>query len=88
MDTKNDITKTTKLISLQCLCEMIPDHVQSGTELHRCLLLSDHISDKIILDINVSCPFATFPYTILKLDGALVIFINNIVTDIVSLVIK
>ena len=54
MDTKNDMIKTTKLRSLQCLREIIPDHVQSGTEFHRCLLISDTISDKIMSDIEVT----------------------------------
>ena len=58
MDTTTDIMRRTILRSLQCLREIIPNHVQSGTELRRSLLLSDYISDKIIPDIGVSCPLA------------------------------
>ena len=65
MYTKNDKTKMTKLISLQCLREIITDHVQSGTEIHRCLPLSDSISEKIIPDINVSCPLTNLSPTII-----------------------
>ena len=53
MDTKSDNTKSTKSRSLQYFREKTPDHVQSGTELHRCILLSDSMSDKIISDIDV-----------------------------------
>ena len=65
MDTKNDITKLTKVKSLQCLREIILDLVQSGTEIYRCLLLRDPISYKIIPDIDVSCPVSTLLSAIL-----------------------
>ena len=60
--------------------KLIPDHVQSGTESHICLLIRDTISDEIISDIDVS-----FPLAILQLYYALVILIDNIVMDLVSL---
>ena len=85
MYTKNDITKTTKFRSLQYLCEIIPDRVQSGKNLYRCLMRSDTISDKIISDIYVSCTLDTWSYTIIfQFDGALVIFMDNTVIDLVS----
>ena len=74
MDTKNNITKATKLVSLQWLCEIISDHLQSGTESHWCLLFYDPISDKIISDIDVSCLIATWLFTIIfQFDGDMVI---------------
>ena len=65
MDTKNDIPKMTKLISLKCLGEIIPEHFQSDTELHVFLLLSDPIIDKIIYYIDVSCMLAILLFAIL-----------------------
>ena len=59
MDTKNDMAKMKKFRSLKCLSEIIPNHVQSGTKLHRYLLLNDSISDKIIPGVDVSFPLAT-----------------------------
>ena len=86
MDTKNDIRKTKKLISMKCLCEVIPDHVQIGTEFHRFLLLRDPISDKIISNIDVYCLLSILSSTIIfQFYGALFILIDNIVVDLVSL---
>ena len=59
MDTKDDTTKMTKLRSLQCLCEITLDRFQSGTKIHRCILLSDPISDGIISDLDVESPLYT-----------------------------
>ena len=50
---------TIKLRFLQCFREMIPDYVQIGTELYRCLLLRYTIIDEILSDIYVACPLAT-----------------------------
>ena len=87
MDTNNDITKMMKLISLQCLCEIIPNHVQSGTEFHRCLLLRDHISNIMVYNIDVSCTLATWSSIIIfQFDGTLAILIDNIVVDLLSLI--
>ena len=59
MDTKDNITKTMKLRSLQCFSEVIPDHVQSGTELHTCFMIRDFITDEIISNIDVASPLVT-----------------------------
>ena len=59
MNTKDYIMTTIKLRFLQCFREMIPDYVQIGTELYRCLLLRDTIIDEILSDIYVACPLAT-----------------------------
>ena len=76
----------TKLRSLQCLREITPDHVQSGTEFQICLLLRDPISDEIIYDINVSITLANLLSAIfLQFDSAMMILIDNIVTDILSI---
>ena len=56
LDTMNDITKTKKLRYLQCLLEIIPNHVERGTQFHIYLLLCDNISDEIINDIGASIP--------------------------------
>ena len=86
MDNKNDITKTINLISLQCLLVIIPNHVQSGKEFHGCLLIRGLISDEIISDIDVSCTLSNFSSTIiLQFDCDMVIFIDNIFMDLVSL---
>ena len=86
VDTKNDITKTTKLISLQFLCEIITNHVQSGTELYRCLLLHDTISDEIVPDIDVARPIATLSFAIiLQFNGTLIILLDNLIMDVVSI---
>ena len=59
MDTKDNIMTTVKFISLQRFCEIIPDHVQSGTEFYRCLLLCDTISDEIVSGIHLESPLDT-----------------------------
>ena len=65
---------------------LISDHVQSGTEIYIWILLHDTISDKILYDVDVSCKLSTWSYAIIfQFDGALVILIENIVIDIVSL---
>ena len=86
MDTKNCITKKTKLISLQCRCKIIHNHVQSGTEFCRCLLLRYPSSDKIISDIYVFFLLDTWSsYILLQFDGDMVILIDNIGMDLVSI---
>ena len=59
MDTMDDITKNTILISLQSFCEVIPGHVQIGKKFDRYFLLRDPISDEIIYDIDLASPLAT-----------------------------
>ena len=89
MDTNNYMMETTKLWSLQCLCEITPKNIQSGKEFHRCLLLSYTISDTIMYDIGVSCPLANQFFTmIFQFYGTLVILIDNIVTRLVSLLFR
>ena len=39
---------------LAFLCEIIPNNVQGGTELHVYLLLRYPISDKVISDVDIS----------------------------------
>ena len=53
-----------KLKSKKCVNEVLLNHVQDGTYFHRSLLFCDYMSDKIISDIDVSCPLATLYYTI------------------------
>ena len=87
MDTKDDITKTTKLISLQFFCELFPDRVESGIEFHRCFLIRDPICDEIISDNDVAIPLATWLSAILlQFDDTLIILIDNIVMDLISLI--
>ena len=62
MDTNKFITKVKKLISLQCLREVIPNHVKNGTEFHRFMLLRYPISDKIISDIDIFFIFFLIVY--------------------------
>ena len=77
MDNEDDIKKTTKLRPLKCPRETILNHVQSGTEFHIWILISDLI--------DVVSLLATWPSVIfLQFDGALIILIGKIVTDIVS----
>ena len=58
MDTKDDITNMMKLRSLECFCEVIPDHVQVGIKFHICFLFRGSTSDEIISDIDVGSPLA------------------------------
>ena len=59
MDTKNDITKATELISLWSHFEIIPDCVQGRPELNGCLLLSYPISDIVIYGVDISFTLVT-----------------------------
>ena len=86
MDTNNDITKMMKLRSLQCVSEIMYNHVQSVTEFHIFLMSCYPISDKIIYDIYLACTLAIWlPIIIFQFDGALVILIHNIFMDILPL---
>ena len=86
MDNKDDITTMMRLRSLQFFREIITNHVQSGTELYRCLLLHDTISDEIVPDIDVARPIATLSFAIiLQFNGTLIILLDNLIMDVVSI---
>ena len=78
-----------KLRSLQCVSEIMYNHVQSVTEFHIFLMSCYPISDKIIYDIYLACTLAIWlPIIIFQFDGALVILVDKIVIDIVSLILQ
>ena len=75
------------MISLYCFRKIIPDNLQGVTKLHICFLLRDNINDKRITDIDVASSLATWLSDILiQFDGALIIFIDDVVVDLVSLI--
>ena len=89
IDTKDYIMTMMKLRSLQFFREIITNHVQSGTELYRCLLLHDPISDEIVSDIDVASPLATVLSAILiQFNVTLIILLDNIFMDIISLILQ
>ena len=59
MENKDNNMEMTQLISVQYLCELIPNHVQSGTKLHRLFLFCDPIRFEIIPDVDLMIPLDT-----------------------------
>ena len=87
MDNKYNIAETVILISLQCFRAVIPDYVQSGTQLNIFLLICDTISDNIIPDNDVASLLATLLSTIfIQFHGALTILIDDVVVDLAFLI--
>ena len=80
------LRKQRNLDQCSAIVNIIPDHVQIGKLFHRCLLIRDPISYEIIFDVGMVILIPSWLSSILlELDGALIILIDNIIMDILSL---